>query len=92
MVLSRTKTVANNKQTVYKQRAYVTSTYLQSQQYTLTPTHRTKEMTDSSLPPANTDIIKLQKELDLQAAVAGQENPFKDFDWGDHLITWPQVG
>jgi hypothetical protein len=54
--------------------------------------HRTKRMTDSKLSPANTDIIKLQKELDLQAAVAGRENPFKDFDWGNHLITWPQVG
>jgi hypothetical protein len=49
-------------------------------------------MTDSSLPPANTDIAKLQKEHHLQAAVAGRENPFKDFDWGNHLITWPQVG
>ena len=49
-------------------------------------------MTASSLPPADTDIAKLRKELDLQAAVAGRENPFKDFDWGDRLITWPQVG
>ena len=49
-------------------------------------------MTDSSYPPGNTVIIELQKELDLQAAVAGRENPFKDFDWGNHLITWPQVG
>jgi hypothetical protein len=53
--------------------------------------HRTKRMTDSKLSPENTDIIKLQKELDLQAAVAGRENPFKNFDWGNHLITWPQV-
>lgn len=49
-------------------------------------------MTDSTLLPAYTDVTNPPREHYLQPAVAGRENPFKNFDWGDHLITWPQVG
>jgi hypothetical protein len=48
-------------------------------------------MTDLSHSPTDTDIVRPETEHYLKAAVAGRGNPFKDFDWGDHLITWPQV-
>lgn len=44
-------------------------------------------MSTASSSPADLDISTPQRKDYLQTAISERGNPFRGFDWGDHLIT-----
>jgi hypothetical protein len=43
-------------------------------------------MSQSSLSPVDLDVVRSQNKDYLYTAIAEQRNPFRGFDWGDHVI------